>query len=126
MLIYIYIHIYIYTTRVNPVLAWAQTPAPLGFSAAARTLHILAIQIRAELRVRLVKRDACGESVFNYEKNEVRARICNPYSEVETARAKVSPRAVSTAKKSEVDALGVITISRGCFERCCSNKKTSP
>jgi len=28
--------------------------------------------------------------------------------------------------KSEVDALGVITISRGCFERCCSNKKTPP
>ena len=28
--------------------------------------------------------------------------------------------------KSEVDALGVITISRGCFERCCSNKKTLP
>ena len=26
--------------------------------------------------------------------------------------------------KSEVDAFGVITISRGCFERCCSNKKT--
>ena len=24
----------------------------------------------------------------------------------------------------EVDALGVITISRGYFERCCSNKKT--
>jgi len=28
--------------------------------------------------------------------------------------------------KSEVDTLGVITISRGCFERCCSNKKTPP
>ena len=28
--------------------------------------------------------------------------------------------------KSEVDALGVITIPRGCFERCCSNKKTPP
>ena len=28
--------------------------------------------------------------------------------------------------KSEVDALAVITISRGCFERCCSNKKTPP
>jgi len=27
---------------------------------------------------------------------------------------------------SEVDALGIITISRGCFERCCSNKKTPP
>ena len=26
----------------------------------------------------------------------------------------------------EVDALGVITISRGCFERCGSNKKTLP
>jgi len=26
----------------------------------------------------------------------------------------------------EVDALGVITICRGCFERCCSNKKTPP
>jgi len=28
--------------------------------------------------------------------------------------------------KLEVDALGVITISRGCFERCGSNKKTPP
>jgi len=28
--------------------------------------------------------------------------------------------------KIEVDALGVITISRGCFERCGSNKKTPP
>jgi len=28
-------------------------------------------------------------------------------------------------RKSEVDALGVIIISRGCFERCCSNKKTA-
>jgi len=26
----------------------------------------------------------------------------------------------------EVDALGVITISRGCFERCGSNQKTPP
>ena len=26
--------------------------------------------------------------------------------------------------KRELDALGVITISRGCSERCCSNKKT--
>ena len=26
--------------------------------------------------------------------------------------------------KCEVGALGVTTISRGCFERCCSNKKT--
>jgi len=26
----------------------------------------------------------------------------------------------------EVGALGVITISRECFERCCSNKKTLP
>ena len=26
----------------------------------------------------------------------------------------------------EVDALGVISISRGCFERCGSNKKTPP
>jgi len=26
----------------------------------------------------------------------------------------------------EVGALGVITISRGCFERCGSNKKTPP
>jgi len=30
------------------------------------------------------------------------------------------------ALKFEVDALGVITISRGCFERCGSNKKTPP
>ena len=30
------------------------------------------------------------------------------------------------AKQIEVDALGVITISRGCFERCGSNKKTPP
>jgi len=29
-------------------------------------------------------------------------------------------------KKIEVDALGVITISRGCFERCGSDKKTPP
>jgi len=29
-------------------------------------------------------------------------------------------------QKSEVDALGVITISRGCFERVCSNKETPP
>jgi len=28
--------------------------------------------------------------------------------------------------RSEVDALGVITISRGCFERCCSKKTTPP
>ena len=28
--------------------------------------------------------------------------------------------------KIEVDALGVITISRGCFEPCGSNKKTPP
>jgi len=28
--------------------------------------------------------------------------------------------------KSKVDALGGITISCGCFERCCSNKKTPP
>jgi len=28
--------------------------------------------------------------------------------------------------KIEVDALGVITISRGYFERCGSNKKTPP
>jgi len=32
-------------------------------------------------------------------------------------------------KNREADAVGVITISRGCFERCCSNKsnkKTTP
>ena len=28
----------------------------------------------------------------------------------------------STTNKTEIDALGVITISHGCFERCCSNK----
>jgi len=28
--------------------------------------------------------------------------------------------------KSEVGALGVPTIYRGCFERCCSNKNTPP
>ena len=28
--------------------------------------------------------------------------------------------------KREVDALGVITMSPGCLERCCSNKKTPP
>ena len=33
---------------------------------------------------------------------------------------------LKTKSKCEVDALGVITISRGCFERCCSNKKTPP
>jgi len=37
----------------------------------------------------------------------------------------VIPRAVSLSKR-EVDAVGVITTSRGCFERCCSNKKTPP
>jgi len=30
------------------------------------------------------------------------------------------------ALKREVDALGIITSSRGCFGRCCSNKKTPP
>ena len=30
------------------------------------------------------------------------------------------------ALKFEVDALGVITISLGCFEHCGSNKKTHP
>ena len=29
-------------------------------------------------------------------------------------------------KKYGVDASGVITTSRGCFERCCSNKKSPP
>ena len=33
---------------------------------------------------------------------------------------------VRKKRKSEVDALGVITISRKCFERCCSNKKIPP
>ena len=32
----------------------------------------------------------------------------------------------SRINNSEVDALGVMTISHGCFERCCSNKKTPP
>jgi len=32
----------------------------------------------------------------------------------------------ATRLQFEVDALGVITISRGCFERCGSNKKTPP
>jgi len=32
----------------------------------------------------------------------------------------------TTITQLEVDALGVITISRGCFERCGSNKKTPP
>jgi len=36
------------------------------------------------------------------------------------------PAAAKTHTKSEVDALGFITISCGCFERCCSNKKTPP
>jgi len=30
------------------------------------------------------------------------------------------------ADSFEVDALGVITISCGCFERCGGNKKTPP
>jgi len=34
--------------------------------------------------------------------------------------------AIKEVSKFEVDALGVITISRGCFERCGSNKKTPP
>jgi len=33
---------------------------------------------------------------------------------------------VNPMMKIEVDALGVTTISRGCFERCGSNKKTPP
>jgi len=33
---------------------------------------------------------------------------------------------LETQVERGVDALGVITISRGCFERCCSNKKTPP
>jgi len=37
-----------------------------------------------------------------------------------------SLKQLSSIIKCEVDALGVITISRGCFERCCSNKKTPP
>ena len=36
------------------------------------------------------------------------------------------PTIISTYKKIEVDALSVITISRGCFERCCSNRKNPP
>ena len=32
----------------------------------------------------------------------------------------------SVVIKFEFDALGVITISRGCFERCGSNNKTPP
>jgi len=35
-------------------------------------------------------------------------------------------RGVAWPLKIEVDALGFITISRGCFERCGSNKKTPP
>jgi len=42
--------------------------------------------------------------------------------------SQLSELARANEKKSKVDALGVITISRGCFERCCSNsnKKTPP
>jgi len=29
-------------------------------------------------------------------------------------------------EKLKVDALGVLTISRGCFERCCNNKNPPP
>jgi len=32
---------------------------------------------------------------------------------------------LSSKAESEVDALGVITISRGCFERCCSNSNSN-
>jgi len=41
-----------------------------------------------------------------------------------TINNKCSAQRIKT--KFEVDALGVITISRGCFERCGSNKKTFP
>jgi len=34
--------------------------------------------------------------------------------------------ATQAGTESEVDALGVITISRGYFERCCRNKKKFP
>jgi len=33
---------------------------------------------------------------------------------------------LDTRTKLEVDALGVLTISRGCYERCCSNTNTPP
>ena len=35
-------------------------------------------------------------------------------------------RTMGSYVKFEVDALGGLTISRGCFERCYSNKKTPP
>jgi len=42
----------------------------------------------------------------------------------DTGNTTVPQRADPT--QSEVDAPGVITFTRGCFERCCSNKKSSP
>jgi len=43
----------------------------------------------------------------------------------ETAERRERPLRHTTTK-SEVDALGVRTISPGWFERCCSNQKTPP
>ena len=36
------------------------------------------------------------------------------------------PTIQTDSTEVKVDALGVTTISRGCFERCCNNKKTPP
>jgi len=36
------------------------------------------------------------------------------------------PDGANSRGKGEVDGLGVIIISRGCFERCCSNTKSPP
>jgi len=44
----------------------------------------------------------------------------------EHRRKQVHSFAAELHQKIEVDALGVIIISRGCFERCGSNKKTPP
>jgi len=50
-----------------------------------------------------------------------------PHAKPPTAGGCPLPRLVPAVReKIEVDAMGVITISRGCFERCGRNKKTPP
>ena len=55
----------------------------------------------------------------------------NPHSRVNPSMAtefesRASHLVQNKGRKVEVDALGVIAISRGCVERCCSNRKTPP
>ena len=55
----------------------------------------------------------------------------HPHSRVDPSMAtkfesRASHLVQNKGRKVEVDALGVIAISRGCVERCCSNRKTPP